>query len=138
MSGAPFPKSSRVCKRRDYERVQRGGARVACPSFVLLCGLQPPSGAGGPGTKTPPAARLGLVASRRVGPAVARNRAKRLVREWFRHRACELPLGIDLVVILRARAASLGLGAVQTELDAALPELRRRAARLAERQPGPP
>jgi ribonuclease P protein component len=110
---------------------------VACASFVLLCGARPPSGAAGASTNASLPARLGLVASRRVGPAVARNRAKRLVREWFRHRARELPDGIDLVVILRARAASLGLGQVQAELDRALPELRRQAARLAERVPGP-
>lgn len=46
--------------------------------------------------------RLGLSVSRRVGPAVARNRWKRLIREAFRLVRCELPQGIDLVVVPRA------------------------------------
>ena len=43
--------------------------------------------------------RLGIAASRKVGNAVVRNRAKRLVRELFRsHKPL---IGIDIVVIPR-------------------------------------
>ena len=47
---------------------------------------------------------MGLVVSRKVGPAVARNRFKRLLREAFRLHLGELPEGLDLVVIPRRAA----------------------------------
>lgn len=59
-------------------------------------------------------ARVAVIASRRVGGAVQRNRAKRLLREATRH----LPLrpGIDLVLVARARCARSNLNEVLDEL----------------------
>jgi ribonuclease P protein component len=135
MAEARFPKAHRICKRRDYQRVQRSGIRVPCASFVVLVAAQPTDPECGPSGGRPTAARLGIVASRRVGSAVARNRAKRLVREWFRSRTAELPTRADLVVILRPAAAELDLAQAAAELDAALPEVRRRASRSLARGP---
>jgi len=58
-------------------------------------------------------ARLAVIASRRVGGAVARNRAKRLVREAARHTA--LRDGWDLVVVTRPACAKQGLDEVRDE-----------------------
>ena len=41
--------------------------------------------------------RLGIIATRRLGNAVRRNRAKRLVREVFRRN--KTALGLDIVVL---------------------------------------
>src|SRR5437763_15820681 len=48
-----------------------------------------------------PHLRLGLSVSRKVGPAVRRNRLRRLYREAFRLTKHALPAGLDLVVIPR-------------------------------------
>jgi ribonuclease P protein component len=47
--------------------------------------------------------RLGLSVSRKAGPAVHRNRVRRLYREAFRLSRLELPTGLDLVLIPRGR-----------------------------------
>lgn len=48
--------------------------------------------------------RIGLSVSRKAGPAVHRNRVRRLYREAFRLSRAVLPTGLDLVLIPRGRA----------------------------------
>lgn len=51
--------------------------------------------------------RLGLSVAGRVGTAVRRNRIKRLLREAFRLSQHDLPLGYDLVVVVRPHQPAL-------------------------------
>lgn len=66
------------------------------------------------------APRVAVLASRRVGSAVARNRAKRLLREASRH--VEWRPGTDVVLVARAACARSGM-----------PEVRDEVVQLAER-----
>jgi ribonuclease P protein component len=81
-----------------------------------------------------PYLRLGLSVSRKLGPAVQRNRLRRLLREAFRLSRHQMPKGLDLVVIPRQPQA-----VTLAELTAALPklvqQLDRKLARDHDRQP---
>lgn len=71
-------------------------------------------------------ARLGVVATKKVGNAVQRNRIKRLCRECFREWPDLVPDGIDLVVIARSGAYELDLATVRAEWERARPSLLKR------------
>jgi ribonuclease P protein component len=60
-----------------------------------------------------PVARLGVSASRAVGSAVRRNRAKRRLREAFRPVLADVRGGWDLVVIARPALLDAEWPAVQ-------------------------
>jgi ribonuclease P protein component len=89
MSPHPFSKAQRVRRRGEFQRVFDAGYRVSSRYFTLVLA---------PGSS--PQARLGIVASRKLGDAVRRNRAKRLIREVFRHLDAS-GAGVDVVVIPR-------------------------------------
>jgi len=97
-----LPPDHRVRKRRDFERAYEEGKKVVMPEFALFArvnGL--------------PHSRLGITTSRKLGNAIRRNRARRLVREAYRTHRELLPKGFDLVFVVRApllrrSAADLG------------------------------
>ena len=57
--------------------------------------------------------RIGVIASRRLGQAVTRNRAKRLLREAGRHLYPRLAPGWDLLFIARPDIVGAAEGEVQ-------------------------
>jgi ribonuclease P protein component len=109
-------RATRVRKRAEFDRIQKGGARVTTRSFVLIVEGRPDEGP----------ARLGITASRKIGGAVVRNRAKRLVREAFRALGELFPSGIDLVVIVRKPPGAMKVSDVANEWLHAKKELSRR------------
>ena len=61
------------------------------------------------------ASRLGVITSGRIGGAVVRNRARRLMRESFRLHQRELAGPVDLVLV--ARPSIVGKGFAEVERD---------------------
>ena len=87
----PFSRDQRVRRRSEFQQVFERGTRVHARYFTLLVRANGRS-----------SHRLGIVASRKVGGAVERNRAKRLIREMFRqHIEARPTLAVDAVVIPR-------------------------------------
>lgn len=46
--------------------------------------------------------RLGITAGKKIGNAVCRNRAKRLIRHAYREEEINIPIGIDIVIVARS------------------------------------
>jgi ribonuclease P protein component len=130
-------RSRRVRKRPEFQYIQANGKRITTAHFILLVAAQPLASPASPESPRRQA-RLGIVASRRVGGAVVRNRVKRLCRECFRLSPTLLPAGVDLVAIPKRGSESMKLHEVVTEWAEAAPSLRRRAMEaLAETQKQP-
>lgn len=115
-----FPKSARLRKRAEYLSVQGRGRKVQTRAHLALALAREDD-----------RARLGITTTRRLGGAVVRNRARRLVREAFRRGILAVPPGTDVVVIPRAAALEL----TAAELFRDLGELSRRLGRVRGRRP---
>jgi len=101
---ARFPKAARLRHRQEFLRAQAQGKRFHTRHFGVTLA---PMAEGHP--------RLGLVATRRLGKAVQRNRVKRLLREFFRRHQTGLP-AFDLVIMAKKGAAALEYHQVEEEL----------------------
>jgi ribonuclease P protein component len=78
----------RIRRRPEFERIYNQGARIRgrfMTLFVLPNGGQVP--------------RFGVAATKKLGSAVERNRAKRLSREVFRRH--KVAAGLDIVIVPR-------------------------------------
>lgn len=95
--------AQRVRRGADFRAVRETGRRLDGSWFLLTVRSR--------GDSLP--ARIGVVVSRAVGNAVARNRVKRLFREIFRRNQHEIPAGLDLVMVARRSAH----GVDQTSLE---------------------
>jgi len=124
-AGARLRPREKLRSGAEYRRVFRRGARVDCASFLLLAVEN--------GQRYH---RLGLATGRKVGGAVLRNRARRLLRESFRKNKRDVAAGLDVVLVAKREIIGRSQGEVESEYRECL---RRLAARPAPRRgPGAP
>ena len=105
MAGFRAPEHIRA--RGNFERIYDTGRRLSGRLMTLFIGTN--------GTSHP---RLGIAATRKIGSAVVRNRAKRLARELFRHH--KPPGGLDIVVIPRREMLDASYVTLEAEFRALL------------------
>lgn len=100
----------RVTRRLDYQACYDAGQRLYSPNFILFVYKRE----GGP-----EAWRAGFAVSKKVGNAVARNRVKRILREFFRLFGQGLPAQTDFVAVPKRQldVAALSLEQARTELE---------------------
>ena len=89
MGDYSYTKLERLTKRPEFQKVLAEGEKKRigrlCTVFSLPNGLN--------------RKRLGIIASKKVGNAVARNRVKRSIRETFRQMRHRMTPAVDIVVI---------------------------------------
>lgn len=109
MAGQNLPK--RLQKRADFLRLAAQGRKLVRPGFLL----QAIAGA--------PELRLGFTATKKLGNAVTRNRAKRRLREAARLVLAERPdLAAELVLVARRETGTMDFAKLRRHLAAALHE----------------
>ncbi len=67
--------------------------------------------------------RLGITASKKIGKAVVRNRAKRRIRELYRTNLDNLKIGYDFVIVARSKTASVDYGTLLSAFMSAVENL---------------
>ena len=99
---ARFRPNERIRRRADFQHVYERGARIHgryATLFVLANQLR--------------VGRLGIAATRKLGGAVQRNRAKRLIREVFRRN--KIAPGYDVVVVPKRELLGVGLTVLEAD-----------------------
>ena len=90
--------SGALRQRRDFMFVQHNGVRQVMAHFILQAAVKPASTA----SQSAFSYRTGVTASKKVGNAVARNRAKRRMRALFSKLEFDhAPSGTDYVLVAR-------------------------------------
>ncbi len=116
----------RLPERSDFLRVAAQGIRQGTPAFLLQCATQ---------AAVQSQMRVGFTASRKIGNAVIRNRAKRRLRA-----AADAALStmtqqnVDMVLVARHSATTRDFSEMTTDLRKAAERIFRQ---LSQRQPTP-
>jgi ribonuclease P protein component len=101
-----FPRARRIGARRDFRDAYENGLKKYGRLVVVFARSRPEGGL-----------RLGITATRKVGGAVERNRARRRVREIFRRwRAATPDTAADVVVNVLASATRAPYAALRAEV----------------------
>ena len=114
-----FGRSARIKHGRDFARVRLEGERLVTGCLIANW-RRLPAGA---------LSRLGVITSVKVGGAVARNRARRLLRESFRLHQYDLTQPLELVLVARPSIAGKEFAEVERDFLTSL----RKAGLLKER-----
>ncbi|MPZ18637.1 MAG: ribonuclease P protein component [Luteitalea sp.] len=99
-----FRPTERIQRRADFQRIYTQGQKLHGRFMTLFVLATDAVGT-----------RLGVAATRKLGDAVRRNRAKRLARELFR-RHKPTP-GIDLVLVPKRELLAQSFTRLETEFD---------------------
>ena len=101
-----FCRAARIKQSRDFGVVRQRGERLVIGCLIANWRRLPAEAH----------SRLGVVTGRRIGGAVVRSRARRLLREGFRLHQHDLVVPVDLVLVARPSIAGKPFAAVEKDL----------------------
>ena len=91
-----FTREDRLLKRHEFKKISKEGRRLDNGHFLIIY------------TKGQQArSRIGITVTKKVGNAVARNRIKRLSREFFRQNRSKFKGTWDINIIAKKNAAHI-------------------------------
>ena len=102
-----FRPNQRIRRHSEFQDVYEHGTRITGRYYTLF---SKPNGS--------TVGRLGIAATKRLGGAVVRNRAKRLIREVFRRN--DIAPGFDIVVVPRRELLAASLTTIEAEFRASV------------------
>jgi ribonuclease P protein component len=108
----------RIRKKKDFLVLYKKGHRYKSRYFSLIYS-----------SSALPYSRVGVVASRKVGGAVVRNKAKRWMRELFRRNRDVLESSVDLLIVAMPDMAGATWAELREEFLLAIREVGRRMRR---------
>ncbi len=123
MAAQGLTAAERIRRRQDFERVYATGTRISgrlMTVFVLSNGLTTP--------------RLGVAATRKLGGAVERNRARRLAREVFRRH--KYAIGEDIIILPRREMLDAPFSRLEADYQDILSRPRKRSGPTEPRRIG--
>ena len=97
----------RVRRRPEFERAYEHGLRLSGRFMTLFVA-----------TNGGNRCRLGVAATRKLGSAVVRNRAKRLARELFRKQ--KPPAGLDVILVPRREMLDAPFASLEADYNTTL------------------
>lgn len=83
-----------LCDNKDFVRLYGKGVFVSCPMCTVYYRKN-----GGKSN------RLGISTGKKIGCAVVRNRARRIIRQAYRENEKDFPRGFDIVITARPGCA---------------------------------
>jgi len=96
MKNLGFPRSRRLAKQHDFKRLYRTGLKKT--NRYLTVYTSPVQGRQG---------KVGIVAGKRLGSAVERNRIRRILRETFRTSQHQISDQTDIAIVVKSPALDL-------------------------------
>jgi len=103
-------RAARLAQSRDFARIRQQGDRLAQGCLIANWRQLPP------GARP----RLGVITSKKIGGAVQRSRARRLLRESFRRHQYDFAQPVEIVLVARNSIAGKGFADVERDYLTAL------------------
>ena len=105
-------KKDKISKNREYKKIYNRGKSMVSPviiTYILKNRFN--------------SVRVGITTSKKIGNAVNRNRARRVIREAFRLLREKVNIGYDIVFVARTRTCIVKTEAVMKDMKYHLEKL---------------